>query len=200
MPPKGTVRDPETGKFVRKEASTDELVRLRAELAALKGEEPIEAPVEEIKPLETLRLQSKYTTHTVSIIPTTRRVHATLGIVEPVPGLFAQFTGPQRIFDSVAEQKKWGWTDEQREVIEKRLVERDEYMVDYFPAPLSPVPDRLKPFTRVKEAPKTKICMAFGYVEGSLVQCGKPATAGRDFCQEHDPDVTRISKGGTTVG
>jgi hypothetical protein len=122
-------------------------------------------------------------------------------MIEPVPGLFAQFSGPQRIFDSLAEQAKWGWSDEQRELVEKKLVSNEAYMKDFFPAPLKKIPDRLAGDLRVKEAPKVKFCMAFGYQDGNLIQCGKPATAGRDFCVEHDPNVSKIVRGGgTSVG
>jgi hypothetical protein len=157
--------------------------------------------VQEAPKRESLVLQSKYNEHTVSIVPTRRVFHPITGMIEPVPGLFAQFRGPQRIFDSQIEQAKWGWTDDQLDAIEQKLVSREEYMKDYYPAPLKPLPEHLKPFARVKEVAKQKNCMAFGYQNGNLVQCDQIATAGRDWCYDHDPSTVKITKGGgTTVG
>jgi len=199
------------GQFVSKKEDVVPKARTReeilAELAALDATEedrPID-PMAEDPPaeeeLESLVLQSKFTNHTISLIPTRRVFHPEAGMIEPVPGLFAQFTGPQRIFDSLVEQAKWGWTDEQRELVEKKLVSNEGYMKDFFPAPLKQIPDRLKSDVRVKEAVKQKFCMAFGYQDGNLIQCHNPATAGRDFCVEHDPNVSKIiTGGGTTVG
>ena len=218
-------KDPKTGKFVAKKKTQEELL---AELAALDETEPEIVPefprevladtmppegkqfmtsstevVEDApKPRESLVLQSKYHEHTISIVPTRRVYHPISGTIEPIPGLFAQFQGPQRIFDSLREQAKWGWTDEQLDTIERKLVSLPEYMKDFYPAPLRPLPEHLKEFARVKEPEKVKHCMAFGYNEGGdLVQCDQLATAGRQWCYEHDPSTVKITTGGgTTVG
>jgi len=206
MPSKGTVKDPATGRFVKKARTREEIL---AELAALDAEsagievaeEAPEAAVQEAPKRESLRLQSKYREHTVSIIPTRRVFHPISGLIEPVPGLFAKFTGPQRIFDSLEEQKRWGWTNEQLDTVERKLVGMNEFMKDFYPAPLAPLPEHLKEFARVKEAPKQRYCAAFAYNDGTLVQCGELATAGRDWCYDHDPSTVKITKGGgTTVG
>jgi len=213
------VKDPKTGKFAKKEENPRKTVEeLEAELAAyreakpeVEPEAPLGGPYDPINfgekgsaeppARESLVLQSRYNEHTVSIVPTRRVFHPITGMIEPIPGLFAKFTGPQRIFDSLAEQAKWNWTDEQLDAIEQKLVGRPEYMKDYYPAPLKPVPEHLKEFVRVKEVAKVKNCMAFGYKDGNLVQCPDQATAGRDWCYDHDPSTVKITTGGgTTVG
>ena len=226
MPASGTVKDPKTGKFVKKEEVEVRLAQsienleiddrdaiiaaLRAKLAEQDDNrdpfekdagEKVDIPASEA-PVETLRLQSRYSlSHTVSIVPTRRVFDPIHGTIEPKPGLFAQFKGPQRMFDSLAAQREWNWTDDQRETVERKLLENEAYRRDYWPAPLSPIPDRLKQFERIKEAARQKICMAFGYHDDQLIQCQKPATVGRSWCEEHDPDTTRILRGGgTTVG
>ncbi len=148
----------------------------------------------------TLRLQSKYRNHTVQIKPTRRVFHAELGMVEAIPGVFAKFEGPQRIFDSARSAEVYEWDDITRDLVERKLVTADGFMSDYYPAPLSQLPEHLMDIARVKPKAKRLTCQAFGFVDGDLKQCPKDATAGRQFCDEHDPDVTRISRTGTTVG
>jgi hypothetical protein len=208
-------KDAKTGQFVKKRKTVEELeaelFEARKDEGAIADTEPPEGKqfmtsstevVEDLPaPRESLVLQSRYNEHTVSIIPTRRLFHPTTGLIEPIPGLFAKFTGPQRLFDSLEEQQKWGWTDEQLDAIEQKLVSRPEYMKDYYPAPLRPVPEHLKAHVRVKQVEKQKNCMAFGYKEGNLVQCPDLATAGRDWCYDHDPNTVKITTGGgTTVG
>ena len=205
-------KDPTTGKFVAKKSARE--IELEEQIADLRARVPEEAElaeamasveldgetqVVEAPKRESLVLQSKYNEHTVSIVPTRRVFHPVTGMIEPVPGLFAQFKGPQRIFDSLIEQEKWGWTDEQLDAIEQKLVGRSEFMKDYYPAPLRPLPEHLKQYARVKEEPKVRYCMAFGYVEGRLTQCDQLATAGRDWCHEHDPSTVKITTGGGTT-
>jgi len=208
------VKDPKTGKFAKKEEDprkSDRELELEAQLAELRSRVPEEAElmdelapetgVSEAPKRESLVLQSKYHQHTVSIVPTRRVFHPITGMIEPIPGLFAQFTGPQRIFDSLAEQAKWGWTDDQLDAVEQKLVSLEAYMKDFYPAPLRPLPEHLKPYARVKEAVKVKNCMALNYRDGNYIQCPNQATAGRDWCYDHDPNTVKItSGGGTTVG
>ena len=218
MPTPEKAAEPEDKPVTVSQLSEEELMMFRAFLkreaeasVALDGEtqsigpagetygESSEASSEEVEPL---RLQSRYSLrHTVWVVPPRRVYHPIAGTIEPIPGLAAQFKGAQRLFDSVAEQKEWGWTDEQRELVERKLLQGPGYRSDYYPAPLSPVPARLKEFDPMKEKVRDKLCTAFGYHDGKLVQCQMPATAGRDWCAEHDPDTTRIIRGGgTTVG
>ena len=200
------------GKFVK--AAPEKTAReleLEAELAALRASIPeksgdleLDQAVDEgpSKPkMPPLRLQSKYRNHVFQIRNTRRIFHPTLSMVEPVPGLFARFVGPQRIFDSELAQEAQGWTDAERDQVERKLVTDDAFMTDYYPAPMSTVPEHLLAIAKRKPPKRVKVCFGFGFVEGQLTQCKNQATAGSDYCPEHDPDVTRImTGGGTTVG
>jgi hypothetical protein len=202
----------EQGQFVKKDESPEKTAReieLEEQIAALKAiaETDVEfgQAVDEksdTKPvMPALRLQSKYRNHVFQIRNTRRIFHPTLSMVEPVPGLFARFTGPQRIFDSERAQEEFGWTDAERDQVERKLVTNDAFMTDYYPAPMSTIPEHLLEIAKRKPPKSVKKCFGFGFVEGQLTQCSKQATAGSDYCPEHDPDVTRImTGGGSTVG
>jgi hypothetical protein len=178
-----------------------EIERLRAELKDLSV---VRAPEVEPGPqpsaeMPTLRLQSKYRNHTIQL-KATRRIFHVGGGIEPVAGVAVRFEGPQRLFDSAAAQRTNGWSNELRDEIERKLVTRIEYMNDYYPAPLSPLPEHLAAIARIKAPVITLKCQQLGYDgQGGLIQCMEPVTAGRKFCQLHDPDETRIIRGGGTT-
>ncbi len=161
----------------------------KEEAAVAEAAEPV-APAK--KP--SLRLQSKYREHRIMIRPTRRVFHEGFGY-EPIPGLAVRFEGPQRIFDSAASQEKYGWSDEERDQVERKLVQATEFMNDYYPAPFSTIPEHLQAIARTKVPTAIRKCQAFGFNDGNLAQCDQPATAGRQWCAEHDPDVTRIVQG-----
>jgi hypothetical protein len=178
-----------------------EIARLRAELKDLtriqeSEVEPVPAPPSE---MPTLRLQSRYRNHAIQLKPT-RRIYHVGGGVEPVAGVSVRFEGPQRLFDSAVAQRTNGWSDELRDEIERKLVTKIEYMNDYYPAPLSPLPEHLAAIARVKAPTITLKCQALGYDgQGGLIQCMEPVTAGRKFCAKHDPEETKIIRGGGTT-
>jgi hypothetical protein len=147
------------------------------------------------KKREPLRLQSKYRNHTVMVRPTTRKYYPEMGLIEPVPGLFAKFEGPARSFDSELAQQTFGWTDEERDQVERKLVQHTGFMTDYFPAAMSTIPEHLLEFARNKPPASIRHCQAFGWSDGVLVQCSKEALPGIDYCVEHDPDTTKIVQG-----
>jgi hypothetical protein len=172
-----------TGKFVKEE---DE-----AEFEAV-AEAPAKMP--------PLRLQSKFKDLRIMIQPTRRIFHPTLGI-EVIPGVSVAFEGPQRIFDSEYAQQKYGWDDALRDRIERKLVAHKGFMGDYYPAPLSVVPDHLLEIARVKPPTKKRYCDEFAWVEGELKQCPNEVNPGSPKCLTHDPNRSRILHGGgTTIG
>jgi hypothetical protein len=190
-------------KTAREIELEEQLAALRASIPETELDQKFDEGVkEDAKPeMPALRLQSKYRNHVFQIRNTRRIFHPTLSMVEPVPGLFARFTGPQRIFDSEVAQEELGWTDAERDQVERKLVTDNAFMTDYYPAPMSTVPEHLLALAKRKPPTRIKKCFGFGFVEGQLTQCSKQATAGSDYCPEHDPDVTRImTGGGTTVG
>lgn len=178
-----------SGKFVKEEAEVD--------LSKTATEAVAEAPAKKMPPL---RLQSKFKKHRIMIKPTRRIFHPTLGI-EVIPGISVLFEGPQRIFDSEYAQEKYGWDDETRDMIERKLVKHKGFMGDYYPAPLSTVPEHLTEIARIRPPAAKRYCDEFAWVEGTLKQCPNEAMAGNRKCHVHDPDRQRITHGGgTTIG
>jgi len=201
----------EKGQFVKAPVVDErdaEIEQLKAQLAQHEQTQvPYETESEKVDPareesqMPPLRLQSRYRGHTIQV-EATRRVFHVGGGVTPVPGVPVRFAGPQRIFDSSAAQKELGWSDELRDRVERMLVTKPEFMVDYFPAPMSPIPEHLNAIAIRKPPERQQFCQSFSYDEhGDFVQCGKPAMGGQKYCKEHDPDKTRIiTGGGTTLG
>jgi hypothetical protein len=217
---KKTAATKETSETVEK--ATNELELLRAQVARLEEEKALrdreralkEAAEEEARLLEAvgkagprkerkpLRLQSRYRGyHAVQLKPHRRVIHPTLGIIEPVLGVYAEFGGPQRLFDSEVAQEKNDWDDDTTDAVERMLVMNDGFMSDYYPAPMSEVPEHLLALAKRKPPAMRKRCQGFGFKDGVLDQCPAEPQAGSIFCKEHDPDVTRILHGaGTTTG
>lgn len=148
-----------------------------------------------------MKLQSKFRNHTIVIKSPTYSI--TPYGRELIPGIFVKFEGPHRLFDSEHSQKTYGWTDEERERVESKLLELDGFMTEYFPAPGEKLPEAVQAkIPTAKQPPAARRrCLSIGYVEGNIVQCDAEPTAGRDYCHEHDPETTKIkSGGGTTAG
>jgi hypothetical protein len=162
---------------------------------------PTETVAEEPAKMPPLILQSKYRNHSFQLKAPRRIYRPEVGIVEPVPGVWARFTGPQRIFNSEVAQEEFGWTDLERDSLERKLVTDKAFMVDFYPAPMCPLPEHLLEIATRKPPTRVKKCFAFGFADGTPVQCSQNAAAGSDYCDEHDPDKVRIIKGGgTTIG
>lgn len=217
-----TAKKTTTKAEVSAEAPKDELQELRDKVMRLEEEKALrdrqreleEAEREEAAILEAvdatkerkvrepLRLQSRYRgSHSVQLRPHRRVIHPTLGIIEPVQGVYAEFTGPLRVFDSTYSQEKYGWDDDTTDAVERMLVMSDGFMSDYYPAPMSTVPDHLLELAKRKPPQLRKKCQALGFFDGDFRQCDKEPNAGSIFCTDHDPEVTRISHGaGTTTG
>lgn len=148
-----------------------------------------------------MKLQSKYVNHTFMVKSPTYAI--TPYGRENIPGLIVRFEGPQRIFDSEHAAETLGWTDEERAVVEKKLLANAAFMTDYFPAPGEKLDERAQARIPANKLPTEarRRCLTIGYEQGNLLQCEKEPTAGRDYCQEHDPETTRIKTGGgTTAG
>lgn len=194
----------ERDKLLEEKALREETERLRREA---EEEAAIVAAVEAAPPRkerEPLRLQSRYRGfHAVQLKPHRRVVHPTLGIIEPVIGVYATFEGKQNLFDSARAQEKYGWDDETTDAVERMLVLNDGFMTDYYPAAMTTIPEHLLALAKTKPPAIRKRCQGFtGWSEeGELVQCKADPRAGSPFCEEHDPEVTKIMHGGgTTVG
>ena len=120
---------------------------------------------------------------------------------ELIPGLWAKFRGPQRLFDSELAQMTNGWTDEEREYVEKRLLEHKDFGSGLYLAPGESLTDEQKALVKNKEAiaEKRTRCQKFWPEGGEIVQCREIATVGREYCTEHDPSEVKITKGMATT-
>ena len=124
-------------------------------------------------------------------------------VISPIPqrGPDASQRTSLPIFDSEQAQKDYGWSDEDREAVEQKLLKNKAFMVDYFPAPGEHFPEEAFENAARKPSEAKRRCLQIGYEDGQLVQCINEPTAGRDYCHEHDPETQRIKRGGgTTVG
>ena len=149
----------------------------------------------------TTKFQSKFRNHMIVARSATFNIVPGLPAI-PVPGLYAKFVGPNRIFDPDKAAKEEGWSDEDRDLIETWLLGHDMFMVDFFLAPGQSIPEEkahLVKRGKREDAAKFKKCTALGIVDGDIVQCQNEATAGRDFCAEHDPETQKIVKGLSTT-
>lgn len=148
-----------------------------------------------------MKLQSKFTNHSF-VIKAPTWVITPYGR-DPIPGIIVKFEGPQRLFDSDYKAEELGWDDELKTKIEDKLLKSPSFMVDYFPAPGEKLDERAQARIPANKLPTEarRRCLMIGYDNGDLLQCNDEPTAGRDYCHEHDPEVTRIKTGGgTTAG
>lgn len=142
--------------------------------------------------------QSKYNNASYVIKPTRRVFDGSAGISFLVPGLEARFTGGQRLFNSEMAQEDLGWSDEDRELVEKKLLGHRDFGHTLFLAYGESVPESHKESVSKRAPVMPDRRCAFIVVDkkaNTYTQCETPATAGRDYCQEHDPDTARIQRG-----
>lgn len=193
----------ERDKLLEEKRLREETERLRKEA---EEDAAIAAAVEAARPRkerEPLRLQSRYRGfHSVQLKPHRRIIHPALGVIEPVIGVYATFEGKQNLFDSAKAQEKHGWDDETTDAVERMLVMGEGFMTDYYPAAMTTVPEHLLLLAKRKPPVTRRRCQGFtGWSpEGELEQCTSDPRAGSMFCEDHDPEVTKIVHGaGTTV-
>jgi hypothetical protein len=146
-----------------------------------------------------MKFQSKWRNALYIVRPTTKTIIPGFG-VQYQKGLFAKFKGEQRIFDSVAAQEEHGWTDEEREQVEKHLLSHKDFGHGLYLAPGEELTDEQRGWVRdqrVFDKPKTR-CMHV-WVDGVEVkQCPNEASVGQEFCDLHLPTESKIVKGMVT--
>jgi hypothetical protein len=139
--------------------------------------------------------QSRWKNAAYIVRPTLREVHPGYG-VQIHPGLRAEFTGEQRIFDSKRSQEKYGWTDEERERVEKHLLKHKDYGNGIYLAPGEELPQEFEGMARVKPADKKATrCTFVWYDDGVIKQCEEQTMVGETRCSEHREDQVRITRG-----
>lgn len=128
--------------------------------------------------------QSRYRNHTIVMRSATYEVIPGLQRSRLVPQIVAQFTGPQRLFDSEAAARTNNWSDEEHKELVDWLFNHPKYKLDFFVAPGLTIPDEYKDIKPEKQGPR--ICEKFEIVDNDIIRCPEPVTAGRNFCKLHD--------------
>lgn len=115
-------------------------------------------------------------------------------------GASVKFTGPQRIFDSQDAKRRFNWSEETLEQVERFILADDDYGVKIFLAPGETLPEKYQDSVRVKSELLERTCSEIWLQDGDVVRCPNEPSAGREKCPTHDPDEPKISKGlGTTA-
>lgn len=144
-----------------------------------------------------MRFQSKYRKHTIQIKGTRSVLFP--GAVSPTieQGIFAEFEGPQRIFDSEVSAAKYNWSPETREMVEDFILGHRHYGQGIYLAPGQELPEDKYDKARVKPKASKRICQAIWInPETSEVdQCPNEPAVGRKYCAEHDADEPKITRG-----
>lgn len=117
------------------------------------------------------------------------------------PGLRAEFTGPNRLFDSEQAQEKYGWTDEEREFVEERLFRNKDFGNGLYLSGGAEVPEKYRKDPKIAKklrSEKTR-CVHVEFINGTVNQCEEEAMVGGNKCATHRDDAVRISKGLSTT-
>lgn len=144
--------------------------------------------------------QSRYRQHTIVMRSATYEQVPGLQRSKLVPQIVATFTGPQRLFDSVAAQRQNAWSDEDRIAMEDWLFNHPKYMIDFFVGPGEEIPEEYQELSQRKAPPKPLICEKFEIVDNDIIRCPEPVSAGRHFCKLHDGSEQQILKGASGSG
>lgn len=145
-----------------------------------------------------MKFQSKYRNHSIVVRSATFE-HIPGAGRRPIPGLVAKFRGPQRIFDPDQAAREYAWKPGEKEIVEDWLLNHPKFMIDFFPAPGEQIPEEKEELVQRKPAAQLRRCQKVGVENGEVVQCPLEATAGRDFCHDHDPENAQIIKGPATT-
>jgi predicted glycoside hydrolase/deacetylase ChbG (UPF0249 family) len=140
--------------------------------------------------------QAKWRNAVYIVRPTVRIIHPGYG-VELKPGLRAEFTGPQRIFDSERSQEKYDWTDEERERVEKHLLKHKDYGNGLYLAPGQELPQEFEKVARKPDTARAR-CVHVEFVDGTIRQCDEIAMVGGNKCATHRDDRVAIGRGMVT--
>lgn len=142
--------------------------------------------------------QSRWRNAAYIVRPTRRS--SDMGIITIHPGLRAQFTGENRIFDSEESAKKYGWSEEERIQVEKHLVKHNDFGNGIYFAAGEEVPDYLTEFVKPDKKRIKNPCTYVKVKDGVVNQCPEEAMVGSNRCAEHREDSVRVTKGLLSAG
>lgn len=130
--------------------------------------------------------QSRYKNHLIVMRSATYEQIPGLQKSRLVPQVVANFTGPQRLFDSTSAKRQNAWSDETEQELIDWLFNHPKYMIDFFVAPGQDIPDEYKELSSRRAPERPRICESFDIVDNDIIRCPNPVTAGRSFCKDHD--------------
>ena len=111
-------------------------------------------------------------------------------------GLVATFRGPHRLFDSAMSQEQNGWTDEERERVERHLLAHPDFGRGLYLASGEELTEEMKKVVKNQWALERLVrkCAHLTYEGLDIKQCQNDSATGSDFCDEHEPKA-KIIKG-----
>ena len=141
--------------------------------------------------------QSKWRNAAYIVRPTVRVPIPGYGI-DLKPGLRAEFTGDQRLFDSEKAQAKYDWTDEERERVEKHLLKHKDFGIGLYLAPGQELPEEFANIPKPRKGNAQSRCTYVEFRDGKIEQCEEVAMVGENKCATHRTDRVSITKGMVT--
>jgi hypothetical protein len=163
-----------------------------------------------------MRFQSRFRSISYTVEPARQAITLAGGeMVSAKAGLRADFlmpgwkpgepgTGNPAYFDSVATQRKYGWTDEQRVKVEAHLLAHADFGHGLYLAPGETVPAvhaHLIQATELVTAPEaptpepvgTRCMFVKMQPDGQSWQCGRKTKAGEDYCFQHATEAAALT-------
>lgn len=113
--------------------------------------------------------------------------------------LFARFEGNPPVFDSEEAQRKYGWTDEERIMVERHLLQHEDWGRGLFLFPGETVPEHLADIAPEEATPSDAptvtvhdgMCQ-FIVREFPVELCGDEALSGSEYCEKHFREVAEV--------
>jgi hypothetical protein len=144
-----------------------------------------------------VRFQSRYSRHKVVIRPT-YKVQIAPGQDRIERGLRAEFIGPRpAVFDSEAQAKRNGWSEADRLLVERSLLEDIDFGVRFYLAKGQTIPKEhadanISAAKQQQAAPEEqapaeeqRVCAMVWVTEDGTQQCQRKPKKDSDFCATH---------------
>lgn len=146
-----------------------------------------------------MRFQSKYRSHKLMFRPS-RWGYNPDQTRQLVPGIVIVFKGPQRIYDTEEAERLGNWEPGTREQVEEYILRNKNYGQSIYLAAGQELTQEQQDVARVKPKEVRRFCKEIGFTaDGEIAQCSNQPAVGKDYCDEHDPDQTRIKRGLSTT-
>jgi len=144
------------------------------------------------------KFQSRFRNHMIPVRSATYEQIPGAGR-RPIPGLYAKFRGPYRLFDPDVSARDFAWSDEDKETVINWLLGHKNFNRDFYLAPGSTIPEDKEHLVRNKKAEQKRRCIE-AWVEGeTVIQCKEEPMVGSDRCQKHARVEQKIVKGLATT-